>query len=189
MDARAVDDAAARLRDLRREEWENLALGMLALALSISATQVRPALAVPLFAGGMVEVALGIRAVWRRWDLVDRLAAERDAYVIPEVLAVAARETTLDRRHTFAAVIRCRLAESPLYGDTRVDLARPDLEALAADLDDPELELEPAIAVACMRLVSDVLESPLLDRRRPAEDLCARARWIRGGFTPRRPAT
>jgi hypothetical protein len=85
-------------------------------------------------------------------------------------------------------MIRSRLAESMLYPDSRVDVARPDLEALAADLDNPELELDPATAVACMRLVSDVFESPLLDRQRPAEDLCARARRIRGGFTTRRLA-
>ena len=91
MHARAVDDAATRLRDLRREEWEDLSLAALAIALALAATWARPALALPLFLGGLAVGALGLRALWRRWDLVDRLAGERDAHVISEVRAYAAR--------------------------------------------------------------------------------------------------
>ena len=37
------------------------------------------------------------------------LAGERDAYVISEVLAHATREATMERRHSYAALIRSRL--------------------------------------------------------------------------------
>ena len=69
MHARAVDNAAARLRELRHEEWGNLGLAALAFGLAIVATQVRPSLALPLFLGGVAVWFLGVRALWRRWDL------------------------------------------------------------------------------------------------------------------------
>ena len=103
MYARAIEEASSRLRELRQEEWQDLGLGALSIALALAATQVRPALAMPLFLGGVVVAVRGMRALWRRWDLVERLAGERDAYVIPEVLAYAAREATVDRRHAYAS--------------------------------------------------------------------------------------
>ena len=106
MYARAVDDASVRLHELRREELQDFGLAALALGLALAATQLRPAFAMPLFLGGVAVGALAVRALWRHWDLVDRLAGERDAYVISDVLAYASRETTNERRHWFAAVIR-----------------------------------------------------------------------------------
>jgi hypothetical protein len=188
MYARAVEDASARLRELRHEEWEDLGLAALALGLAIAATQVRPALAVPLFLGGLVVGALGVRALWRRWDLVDRLSGERDAYVISEVRAYASREATMERRHTFAALIRSILAQPGLAVEARVIPAAEGLEALACELDDGELEFDPACGVACARLLSDLAESPLLNAALPPEELRSRVHQIRAGFTIRRLA-
>src|SRR5262249_56038091 len=95
MDGRGVDEAATRLRDLRREEWEDLGLGLVALALSLAASRFYPPLAIPLFVGGLAIGSLGVRALWRRWDLVDRLSGERAAFVIPDVFASASRATTM----------------------------------------------------------------------------------------------
>ena len=106
MYARAVENAARDLRELRRDEWEDFGLGALAFCLAVVATELRPAWALPLLIGGMTVWALGIRALWRRWDLTDRLAGDRDAYVISDVLAYASREATMDRRRTSAASIR-----------------------------------------------------------------------------------
>ena len=181
MHARAVDDASARLRELRREEWEQLGVGALALGLAIAATQVHPPLAMPLFLGGLVVGSLGIRALWRRWDLVERLSGDRDAYVIAEVLAFATRETTMERRHRLAASIRSELRD-PF--DPPVGEAAGELEALANELDDSELALDPASAVACLRLVSHPAVSPLLNPKLPPDELRRRVRGIRSGFTP-----
>jgi hypothetical protein len=185
MYARAVDDAASRLRHLRDEERGSLALAALALGLAVAATGVRPELAIPLFVGGLGVGALGIRALWRRWDLLDRLSGERDAYVISEVRALASREATMERRRSCAASIRARL-EEPV--EMRIALAADDLEALAAELDDGDLELDPSCAVACVRLVSDVAESPLLNPAVPTEEIRSRVRRIRSGFEPREVA-
>jgi len=188
MYARAVDEASSRLRELRREEWGDFSLAALSLGLALVATQVRPVFAMPLFLGGVVVGARGVRALWRRWDLVERLAGERDAYAIPEVLAFAAREATVDRRHTYAALVRRELEQTGLAYSDRVMLAAEELEALACELEDDELALDPACAVACMRLLSDVSASPLLNPALPPELLRSRVRQIRSGFAARRAA-
>ena len=147
-----------------------------------------PSLALPLFFGGLAVGALGVRALWRRWDLVDRLAGERDAYVLPEVLEHASREATIAKRQTFAALIRSRLSEPGPGFAARVGAAGGELEALACELADGELELDPVCAVVCMRLLSDVAESPLLNPALPPDELRSRVRQIRSGFRRRRLA-
>jgi hypothetical protein len=188
MYARAVEEAAIRLRELRHEEWEDLSLAALALGLAPVAAEARPAFALPLFVGGLVVGALGVRATWRRWDLVDRLAGERDAYVISDVLAYAARESTMEHRRTFAALIRSTVTQPGLAVEAQLDAVAQELEALASELEDEELALDPACAVACRRLLSDLVESPLLNPVLPPEDLRSRVLQIRLGFTTRRPA-
>ena len=185
---RAVDEAATRLRELRHEEWQDLGLAALALGLAVVVAEVRPALALPLFVGGLVVGALGVRALWRRWDLLDRLAGERDAYVISDVLAYASRETTMDHRRSFAALIRSTVRQPGPAFQARVDAAAEELEALASELEDEELALDPACAVACRRLLSDLVVSPLLNPVLPPEDLRSRVLQIRLGFTTRRLA-
>lgn len=185
MDARTIDDAGARLRELRQEEWEDLGLAALALGLAVLAAHARPSLALPLFLGGIGVGALGLRALWRRWDLVERLSGERDAYVIPDVLAHASREATLERRHLSASVIRGTLAHAGPGLEARIAGAAEELEALASELDDPELVLDPRAAVACARLLGDVEGSPLLNRALPPEELRSRVCQIRSGFRSR----
>jgi hypothetical protein len=185
MDARTVDDAADRLQDLRRSEWEDLGLAALALGLAVGATQVVPSLSVPLFLGGLGVGMLGVRALWLRWDLVDRLSGERDAHVISEVRSHASREATLERRRTFAALIRTWVSEPGPICELRVTAAADELAALASELEDDELELDAACAVACLRLLSEGSESPLLNPALPPEDLQSRVRQIRSGFRPR----
>ena len=187
MYARAIDDAAQRLRMLRREECEDLGLAALALGLAVGVTQVHPELAIPLFVGGLGVGALGLRALVLRWDLVDRLAGDRDAYVIPEVLAYATRETTMERRRTFAVMLRRELPQAGGVADSRVAAVADDLEALARELEDDDLALEPVAAVVCMRLLSDVASSPLLNSAVPAEELRSRIHQVRSGLEHRAP--
>jgi hypothetical protein len=179
MYARAVEEGAARLRALRHEEWEDLGLGAVTIVLAVAATQVWPELALPLFVGGIVVGVKGVRAAWRRWDLVDRLADKVDAYVIPEVLAYASRHASMERRRTFASFLRSRL----LTGDARVAAVAQDLEALASELEDDALALDPAAAVATMRLLSEP-ESPLLECAARTDELRSRVLQIRSGFKP-----
>jgi hypothetical protein len=183
--ARAVDQADARLRELREEARGELVLAAAALAASVVATKLYPPLVLPLFIGGLGVGVLGTRAVWRRWDLLERLSGEREAHVISEVRAFASREATIERRQSFAALLRGRLGEARLFADVRVLAVADELEALATELEDEGLALEPAAAVAAMRLLSDMGQSPLLNPMLPPEDLRARVRHIRSGFRPR----
>ena len=182
MYARAIGEASSRLRELRQEEFEDLGLALLSIALALVATQVRPVLAMPLFLGGVVVAVFGVRALWRRWDLVDQLAGERDAYLIPEVMAYAVREATIDKRHTYAALIREELQQTGLVCGDRVTPAVEELEELVRELEDERLALDPACAVACKRLLSDPSTSPLLNLAVPPEELRSRIRQIRSGF-------
>jgi hypothetical protein len=186
MYARAVDDAAERLRQLRHEEWEDLVLGALALVAAVAAAEQLPSLALPLFAGGIFVGVRGLRALWRRWDIVDRLAVERDAHVIPEVRAYARRETSMARRRSLAALIGSWLREPGPQCSARVSAAAVELEALAAELLDEHLELDPVCAVRCRRLLDDAVTSPLLNPALPPDDLRSCAIQIRGGFTRRK---
>jgi hypothetical protein len=183
MDARTLDEAATHLDELGVEVKEDLALAALALALSLLATELRPALAIPLFVGGVGVAALGIRALWRRWDLVDRLAADRDAYVIRDVRAYAYREASHEGRQGLAMSIRGTL-HSPVTAWWSCDDVADDLEALAAELEDDSLDLDPAAAVACARLLRDPEASPLLTGA-PPEEIRASIRHVRAGFRPR----
>jgi hypothetical protein len=185
MYARAVEDAEARIRELRSVERQDLGLAALALALAVTGAVVYPPLALPLLLGGFAVGFLGLRALWLRWDLVERLSGEHDAYAISEVWRRAARESTGERRHAFAASIRSKLALQHSEFGERVACAAAELEALASELDDDELELDPACAVACARLLDDFIASPLLNLDLPAEELASRVRQIRSGFRHR----
>lgn len=182
MYARAVEQADTRLRELRQQERGELALAATALMASVVATEVLPALAAPLFIGGLLVGMLGARALWRRWDLLERLSGERDAHVISEVRAFASREATMERRHSFAARIRGWLRAATHANDARLLAVADELEALASELEDDDLTLEPASAVACFRLLSDIGQSPLLNPALPPGDLRSRVRQIRSGF-------
>jgi hypothetical protein len=182
MYARAIDDAALRLDELRHEELEDLGLAAAALAFSVVATQLVSSLALPLFLGGLVLWFRGLKALVVRWNLVERLAGEEDAYVLPEVLERASRETTMDRRRSFAALIRNALRDREL-ASSPFGPAIEELELLASELEDERLVLEPASAVACFRLLSDTEESPFLNAALPVELLRFRAWQIRAGFS------
>jgi len=153
----ALIEAETRLAELRRDELHQLGLGALALGASLAMTAAYDPLVGPLFVGGLAMWLLGIRSLWRRWDLVDRLADDRDAYVISAVRAYAARDTRMDRRHANAASLRFWASQPDVTED--VD----ELEQLARDLDDADLDLSPASAIVCRRLLTDPTVSPLLN--------------------------
>lgn len=188
MYAREVEEARASLKELRLTEREDLVLAALAFGASLLATQLFPQLALPLFLGGVTIGVLGMRAVVRQWDLVDRLTGERDAYVIPQVLECAAREATPERRRSMAATIRSIVPTPGHPNEARIEAVAAELELLAQELEDDALELDPAAAVACMRLFTDVdRRGPLFDEFVPVDELEARIRHVLTGFTPAAP--
>jgi len=182
MYARAVDDAGSRLRDLRREEWSELGLAALAVGLALLATQTMRDLAIPLFVGGLVIAFRGMIAAWSRWEIVDRLAGEPDAYVIPEVRKHALQEASIERRRLYAASVRyaLRTAAAGEFG-----AATSELESLVAELEDVTLTLDASCAVACARLVSDPYRRALLNPSATPNEVRSQVQHIRAGFARR----
>jgi hypothetical protein len=179
--ARAVDQAQARLLELHDEQLQDLGLGAAGLAASLGASGIYPPFAIPLLVGSVAMGVLGSRAMWRRWDLVDRLADERGAYAIPEVREYAARDARFARRTYYATVIRTWARETT--GGWGSDV-RSDLEELASDLENAALDLDPASALACRRLATDPSASPLFAEGRDPEGVRLRIARIRAGFRP-----
>lgn len=182
MYARAVDDAERKLRELRLDAWQEGVVAAAAFVSSLVASSFQPSLALPLFVGGATLTYRAVRACWLRWDMLDELVRDCDAYVIPDVRAAADKTATIESRHRLARSIR---AMRSLPGDACASRAKSygaQLDALVAELDDEALELDPRCAVECDELLTDALLSPLLNVALPAEDLGARVARIRAGF-------
>ena len=180
MYARDIDDAASRLRELRADVWHSFALGAASVGGALAATEVAHELVLPLVLGGMFVAGRGMRALLERFELLETLLGQRDAYVIAEVRERALVEARPDHRRALAAYLRTWLPAGERLGPVAAELA-----LLAAELEDETLELDPACAVACKRLLCDPLTSPLLTPTGTAEDVRTRVRRIQHGFAPR----
>jgi hypothetical protein len=179
-------DARRELHDLRVEERSDFLLAGVAMALSLAATRVAPALAIPLFLGGFVVLVLAVRAVWRRWELLERLLLDPGAYEIAEIQARAEQFANLRERRRLAWSIRALLVEPGPHRGPTVQLVADQLAELADELDDEELTLDPISAVRCRQLVNDVETSALLNPALPSDGLHVAIARIRNGFEPRR---
>src|SRR5207344_2923082 len=102
MTARAVEDAAKKLHELRSEEWGDTILAAATLGAAIAASSFAPSISLPLLAGGCLMTFLTMRAMVRRWSLLDYLKAERDAYTIPEVRLEAEKAAGKQSRRRLA---------------------------------------------------------------------------------------
>jgi len=180
-----IAEAEHELHDLRVQEWSDLSLAALAIGLSLVATQVAPEWALPFFLGGLVVAILGGRAFFQRWDLCEQLWVEPAAYAIPEVSARAEAVARPSSREALALAIKMMLAPDPPFRRTRVQLVADELAGLAKELVDPRLRLDPLCAVRCKRLVTDTVDSPLLNSSLPADGLRVAIVVIRQGFEPR----
>lgn len=190
MYARQVEEQSSELHELKRDELELVSLTILCFGLALVAHG-RPALALPLLAAGLGGAVLAVRAFWRRWDLVDRLLLEREAYEIAEVRARAECLALPDNRHSLACSIRWRLEHASAFAEPDGRLLRvvPALTALADELGDETLEFDPLRAVECERLLTDGCTSPLVNPAASVDDVYAWICRIRAGLTPRAVAS
>jgi hypothetical protein len=180
VDARRIDEATSELRDFRVDELGAIALGPPALVLSVVATQIQPALALPLFAGGLYLMARAVIAEVRRYNLVDRLSRDRDAYAIPEVAARGRRAAAMQNRRRMASSIRHAVTIS-----SRLAPCAGVLESLAADLERDDLELDPVLAVDCQELVNEGIATTTAGADGGLAEVVWRVRHICSGFTDR----
>lgn len=187
VDARTLEQAEATVGELRREARQDTVVVALALVSALLTTQVRPAVVLPALVVGVAFSFLAARASFRRFQLLDRLAADRDAYAIREIRSRGVRASSMKNRRMLAASIRRMPGEPGVALETRITVCRDELERLADELDRPELTLDAFAAVACERLLSDGGESPLFNPALPVDSLISRLRQIRVGFEPRSP--
>ena len=186
MNARAVEEASARLARRRHQALES---GLLALAvafLGVPAFLLSAEAGLALEVGALVQVGVALYACLDRRGFRERLALEPDAYVIPEVARFGAEVASPRERRRLAEWIR-EIVRDPyqpgaLYATARVKRFARELEALARDLASPATRVNPVSAVAVRRLLTYAGESPLYNPTLSDEDLEAALRRIRSGF-------
>jgi hypothetical protein len=143
-------------------------------------------LAAALLAGALVETLVAGHAVYRRAGVVSSLALHPAAYALPEVAAYGRKAAQPRQRARLAAWLSEVVAEAQaphsLYLADRVALVAHELEALARELTSPRRSVEPVSAVACRRLLTNMIDSPLYNPRLPVDDLQVALRRIRAGI-------
>jgi hypothetical protein len=186
MHARAVDQAAVLIRRKRRRALEAGVLAGVCVVSGAAAALVSVPLAAALGIGALVEVAMALAALNARRELIGQLALDPAAYGVPEVERYGTRAARPPERARLAAWLAEVLAEShlphSLYLPDRVALVAQELEAIARRLVSPACTVTPTSAVACRRLLTHAVESPLYNPRVPLDDLHLTIRRIRAGM-------
>jgi hypothetical protein len=187
MTARDVEKAAARLAERRlRIRHEVIAAAIAAiLAPAVASFSVRLAvgLAVGAFVGGVIAAL-----TWaRRRELLESLALDPEAYSIPEVASLGSRVVAIGQREQLASWIRSLIRGNEqwleLHLPERTRTHAPELEAVAREISLPAAQVHPASAMACRRLLTHPVQSPLYNPNLPDEDLTAVLLRIRAGIT------
>lgn len=186
MHERALEEAASELDRRRRRGFQAATLALSAtLTAGIAALFSLP-LAAALGAGAFLEALLAAVEASRRRELVARLALEPAAYALPTVAAYGARAAQVRQRARLAAWLVEVVAEAcmpySLYLGDRVALVAQELEVLAHELVAPTRSVEPTSAVACRRLLTHAVESPLYNPALPLEELRSTLQRIRAGI-------
>ena len=179
MDARSVERAELQLHELKLQGLSDFGLAAVALGAAVVGSRFLPPLAMPLLVGGLGVGFLGVRALVRHYLLVEDLAVDPDAYLIPEVRRAAQRTASFEHRRQIAGSLRHALAAS--WECPCVESNRDLLGEIAAALEDDRLTLAPASAVALDRLLTG--EHTLYSPGLPADELRSRLRRVLDAFS------
>jgi hypothetical protein len=186
MHAREVEEARLDVRRRRRRTVEAAMLLAAAGAGAVVLLPFAPGLALALAVGAGLEALVGVAALCGYRDRVSKLALDPAAYVLPEVEGYGRRIAGKGQCARLSAWISEILADVHVPGNIylvdRVLRCAHDLEALARDLTRPGARIEPASAVACKRLLTCAVESPLYNPRLPADELGITVHRIRAGI-------
>jgi hypothetical protein len=186
MHAREVEEARLDLRRRRRRTVEAAVLLVAAGVAALAVIPFAPVLALALAAGAGLEALVGAAALCGYRDRVSKLALDPAAYVLPEVERYGRCLAGQGQCARLAAWISEILTDVHVPGNMylvdRVLRYAHDLEALARDLTRPGVRIEPASAVACKRLLTCAVESPLYNPRLPADELAITVHRIRAGI-------
>lgn len=187
MNAREVESAAA---DVEKSLQRTLRLLAAAAVVGLIAAAIAPfsaSFAIALTVGALLELAIGAVLWVVRRERIERLALEPSAYTIPAVARFGTRVAALRERRRLAAWINSVVHERgqplELHLVVRVSHYASQLETLASELAAPSARVEPPMAVACRRLLTRPVESPLYNPNLPEEDLRALLLRIQAGIS------
>jgi len=140
--------------------------------------------AIALGVGASTEAVVAAVLVQSRRDRLERLALEPAAYAISDVKRYGRR--CVRQRERLAASLARMVADArvpgSLYLSDRVLQFRLDLEALSRALASSAANVHPTSAVACRRLLTRPVESPLYNPRLGSDELRAALRRIGQGI-------
>jgi hypothetical protein len=186
VNARDLEAAAATVRSRRRVVLRGLACtGAIVLA-AIAVAPLSPRLAIALGVGALCQAAITFGTWHARRELIERLALEPAAYGIPEVARFGSSVAAPSELRRLAGWIQSLLNEpqAPLEMHLTVRARRyaRHLDEIARDFAAPSARVAPASAVACRRLLTRPVQSPLYNPNLPEEDLTALLLRIRAGI-------
>jgi hypothetical protein len=142
-------------------------------------------LAIALLVGVGCSLVLAGADLYRERELLAMLALDQRAYALPQVRRYGARLVLMSGRQRVAGALE-RVVENAgmpgsYYLPERVNKYRREIAALASALRAPDARVEPTSVARCWRLLTRAAESPLYNRRYPADDLGFEIRRIRAG--------
>jgi hypothetical protein len=187
VNARDIESAAAEVEKTYQRAVRLLVAAGVVIAIAVTALPVSTGFAIALAVGALIELSIA-SVIWLyRRERIERLALEPSAYTIPAVARFGARVAALSERRRLAAwldsVVHERGQPLELHLVVRAGHYAQQLESLARELAAPTARVEPAMAVACRRLLTRPVESPLYNPNLPEEDLRALLLRIRAGIT------
>jgi hypothetical protein len=186
MNDRDVEAAQAKVaRQTRQLLKAALTMVVLATAAAVCVLlSITLAVALAVTAGLEALVAVGVR--YRRTDLIERLALTQEAYSIPAVAHFGSRMCSMRERQKLASWIEGLLEptgpHAQMYLSDRVGQHAGELRLLARELAVPSVDIRPQQLVACRRLLTRAVQSPLYNPNMPDQDLGAALTRIRSGI-------
>jgi hypothetical protein len=175
MTTHAAQPAAESLARTRQFFLHSLVLAALTVVAAGAAAIWLPTATFPLAVLGGIEFVVVMGAHYAERDLIQRLALDPAASLIPEIQKYHTRLGGQPARDRLAASINSLIADTRLpyticLAD-RVALVEDELRLLARELATPEIPVQSRSLVTCARLLSHGVESPLFNPGVPIEQL------------------
>jgi hypothetical protein len=187
MNARDVETAAAAVEKTGRSTVRALVMTGVVAGVALAVLPFQAGFAIALAVGAVSGLVAAAALWWHRRERIERLALEPAAYSIPEVARFGARVAALTERRRLASWIESVACEGggsvDLHLALRASKYAHQLQTLARDLAAPSARVDPAMAVACRRLLTQPVESPLYNPNLPEEDLGALLLRIEAGIS------
>jgi hypothetical protein len=186
MSTRAAGPAAESFARNRQFLLHSLILALVTFGAAGAAGFWLPAAALPLAVLAAIEAIVVMGAYYGQRDLLQRLVLEPDALRVPAVQRFHERLGGQATRDRLAASITSLLSDARLPHAVcladRVALVEDELRFIARELATPEIPVHVRSVLACLRLLTHGVESPLFNPGVPLEQLHATLLRIRFGF-------